>query len=142
MGIAVRAWIACSVSGLALLAGCSGGGPKTHAVSGKVEVKDGEVAILTGSNVEMMLETDETLRSSGKIDSTGAYQVQTQHGGKILDGAPEGKYKVRIVLGDESDEGVPKRKGNPIHPRYLDFATSGLSFTVPASDYTVSLSKK
>ncbi len=142
IGIAVRAWALWSIVGLIVLTGCSGGGPKTHAVSGKVEIKDGDATILTGSNVEMMLETDETMRASGKIDSAGAYKVQTQHEGKILAGAPEGKYKVRIVLGDESDEGVPKRKGNPIHPRFLDFATSGLSFTVPSGDYTVSLSKK
>jgi hypothetical protein len=141
MRIAVRALVIGSVA-LVLLTGCSGGGPKTHAVSGKVEVKDGDVAMLTGSNVEMMLETDETLRASGKIDAAGAFEVQSQIEGQLLKGAPEGKYKVRIVLGDESDEGVPKRKGNPIHPRFLDFATSGLSFAVPSGDYTVSLSKK
>jgi hypothetical protein len=39
-------------------------------------------------------------------------------------------------------EGVPKRKGNPFHPRYLDFEKSGLSITVPSSDYAVVLSKK
>jgi hypothetical protein len=54
----------------------------------------------------------------------------------------ERKYKARIVLADQSDEGVPKRKGNPIHPRFLNFATSGLTFTVPSGDLTVSLSKK
>jgi hypothetical protein len=141
MGIAVRASAVCLMS-LAVVAGCSEGGPKTHRVSGKVQIKDGDVAILAGSNVEMMLETDETMRANGRIDSGGSFEVQTQHEGKILPGAPEGKYKVRIVLGDESDEGVPKRKGNPIHPRYFSFDTSGLSFAVPASDYTVSLSRK
>jgi hypothetical protein len=141
MAFAVRA-VAAGMLAFVVFTGCSGGGPKTHAVRGKVEIKDGDVTILTGSNVEMMLETDETLRANGRIDAEGAFEVQTQHDGKILTGAPEGKYKVRIILGDESDEGVPKRKGNPIHPRYLSFETSGLSFTVPAGDYSVSLATK
>jgi hypothetical protein len=141
MRLAVRA-IASGMVAVVVLSGCSSGGPKTHAVRGKVEIKDGDVVILTGSNLEMMLETDETMRANGRIDSDGSFEVQTQHEGKILAGAPEGKYRVRIILGDESDEGVPKRKGNPIHPRYFSFETSGLSFTVPAGDYTVSLSKK
>jgi hypothetical protein len=141
MGFAVRA-VAAGMVVLVVCVGCSAGGPKTHAVRGKVEIKDGDVAILTGSNVEMMLETDETVRANGRIGSDGSFEVQSQHEGLILPGAPEGKYKVRIILGDESDEGVPKRTGNPIHPRYFSFETSGLSFTVPAGDYTVSLVKK
>ena len=61
---------------------------------------------------------------------------------KMLLGAPAGKYKARIILGDESDEGVPKRKGDPFHKRFLDFEKSKLSFTVPSGDYTVTVSKK
>ena len=125
-----------------LLVGCSAPSVKTHPVTGKVEIKDGDVAILTGSGVEFMHESDEFLRPSGNIDSSGNFTVKTLHQGEILVGAPEGKYKARIILGDESDEGVPKRKGNVIHPRYLEFATSKLSFTVPGGDYTVTLSKK
>lgn len=125
-----------------MLVGCGGKGLKTHPVSGKVEIKDGDVAILTGSGVEFQHETDEFLRPSGNLDSSGAFTVKTVHQGKIFVGAPEGKYKLRIILGDQSDEGVPKRKGDPIHKRFLEFNTSGLSVTVPSSEYTVSLSKK
>jgi hypothetical protein len=125
-----------------LLVGCSGPSVKTHAVTGKVEIKDGDAAILTGSGVELMHESDEFLRPSGNIDSSGNFTVKTLLRGEILPGAPEGKYKARIILADPNDDGVPKRKGNPIHPRYLEFATSGLSFTVPGGDYTVTLSKK
>jgi hypothetical protein len=125
-----------------LLAGCSGPSVKTHPVTGKVEIKDGDVAILTGSGVEFMHENDELLRPSGNIDASGNFIVKTLHQGEILPGAPEGKYKARIILADPNDEGVPKRKGNPIHPRYLEFATSGLSLMVPGGDYTVTLSKK
>jgi hypothetical protein len=127
---------------LVAVSGCGAHGVKTYPVKGKVEIKDGDVALLAGSHVELMQESDPDIRSSGKIEPGGNFSLQTQHQGKIVVGAPEGKYKVRIVLADESDEGVPKRKGDPIHKRFLDFNTSGLSVTVPSGDYTVSLSKK
>jgi hypothetical protein len=130
------------VVSLLLLVGCSNQSIKTHPVSGKVEIKDGDVAILTGSSVEFKHESDESFRPYGNIDSSGKFTVKTPFKGEILLGAPEGKYKARIILGDQSDEGVPKRKGDPIHKRFLDFNTSGLSVTVPSGDYTVSLSKK
>jgi hypothetical protein len=128
---------------LLALGGCSSQGVKTYPVAGKVEIKDGDVAILAGSYVELKREgEDDHLRPGGNIDSSGRFTVKTLHQGQLLQGAPEGKYKARITLGDESDEGVPKRKGNPIHPRFLDFETSGLSFTVPSADYTVALSRR
>jgi hypothetical protein len=122
--------------------GCGASGPKTHAVNGKVEMKDGDVAILTGSGVELKHESDENLRPTGNIDSKGSFTVKTLHQGEILIGAPEGNYKVRIILGDPSDEGVPKRKGDPIHKRFLDFDSSGLTMKVPSGNYDVSVSKK
>src|SRR5438105_5411280 len=131
-------------SGLLVVAGCSSQTVKTYPVIGKVEIKDGDVAILTGSAVEFKHESDEFLRPSGNIDSSGNFTVKTLYQGQILPGAPEGKYKARIILGDESDEGVPKRKGKAdvVHKRFLDFETSGLSFTVPAGDFKVAVSKK
>jgi hypothetical protein len=127
---------------LVALSGCGASGVKTYPVGGKVEVKDGDVAQLAGSHVELMQESDPDIRPNGKIRPGGSYSLQTQHQGKIVAGAPEGKYKVRIILGDENDAGVPKRKGDPIHKRFLDFTTSGLSVAVPSGDYTLSLSKK
>jgi len=125
-----------------LLAGCTGSSLKTHPVEGRVALKDGDVAILQGSHIELQHPSDESLRPSGVIDSSGAFSIKTLHQGEIVPGAPEGSYKARIVLADQSDEGVPKRKGNPVHPRFFDFDKSGLSFSVPAGDYSVSLSAK
>jgi hypothetical protein len=127
---------------LVVLVGCGSEALKTHAVNGKIEMKDSDVAILTGSSIEFKHATDELLRPIGNIDSSGRFTVKTTHQGKIVPGAPEGQYKARIVLADPTDEGVPKRKGDPIHKRFLEFETSGLSVTVPSGDYTVSLSKK
>jgi len=115
---------------------------KTHPVAGKVEIKDGDAAILTGSTVELQNETDESLRPYGNIDAGGNFSMKTLYKGNLLEGAPEGKYKARIILADPSDEGVPKRKGDPIHKRYFEFGTSKLTVSVPGGEYNVSLSKK
>jgi hypothetical protein len=129
---------------LVLLAagGCSGQKIKTIPVAGTVEIKDGDVSLLTRSSIELKSDADESLRAIGNIDSAGKFEVKTRYQGELVPGAPEGKYKARIVLADPSDEGVPKRKGNPIHQRFLEFETSGLVVTVPSGGYTVSLSRK
>jgi len=136
---------ALAAAGLSIIsiAGCSGGSSiKTHPVVGKVEIKDGDAAILTGSAVELQSEKDENLRPFGNIDSTGKFVVKTLYRGQLVDGAPEGKYKARINLADPSDEGVPKRKGDPINKKYYDFTASKLTLTVPSGDYNLPLSKK
>ena len=142
--VATRWAAPASCSGLLLMAltGCGSASVKTYPVKAKVEVKDGDVALLKGSHVELMHESQPEMHPSGKIQPGGGFVIETLHQGKILPGAPEGKYRVRIILGDESDEGVPKRKGDPIHKRFLAFETSGLSLTVPSGDYTIAVSKK
>ena len=103
-------------------------------------VAGGDVKLLTNSFVECMLESDPLVRASGKITPDGKFTLETLHEGQVLKGAREGAYKARIVMADEDDEGVPKNRGkNPIHRRFFDFQTSGLSITVPASG-TVTLS--
>src|SRR5688572_16890616 len=82
---------------LCALAGCSGPSLKTHPISGQVEIKDGDTALLAGSGVELKHETDETLRPSGTFDASGNFTVKTIHKGEIVEGAPEGKYKARII---------------------------------------------
>jgi len=128
-------------AGLALLVGCSSPAIKTYPVSGKIEVKGGDVAQLTGSSLELKSDADENLRPMGNIDAAGNFTVKTIYQGEIVPGAPEGQYTGRIILADPTDEGVPPRKGDPIHRRYLDFRSAGIKFSVPTGDYKVSLSK-
>jgi hypothetical protein len=142
MGQLSRETTVVSAAVLFLLAGCSSQKIKTQPVAGKVELAGGDVAILTGSTIEFKSDADETVRPTGNMDSAGNFTMKTLYQGDIVPGAPEGKYKARIILGDESDEGVPKRKGNPVHRRFLEFDTSGLTFSVPSADYTVKLSAK
>lgn len=137
-------WLAMSLVGCFLiLAGCSSAKIKTHPVQGKVTIQDGDVAILTGSHVELLAPDGAAeKRASGVIAADGTFVLKTLYEGEVVAGAPEGEYKARIILGDPSDENVPKRSGNPVHQRYLQFETSGLAMKVPSGEYSLSLSKK
>jgi hypothetical protein len=128
---------------LVVLGGCSEAGIKTYPVQGNVELTGGDTKLLTGSFVEFVLDSDPLVRSSGKITPEGRFTLETIHAGQVVKGVREGTYKAQIVLADEDDEGVPKGRGkNPIHKRFCDYKTSGLSFTVPAKgEVTVSVSK-
>ena len=125
-----------------LSSGCATPKLKIHPIKGKVELTGGDVALLKGSNVEFMQDADPMIRPTGVLAEDGSFSVQTQYEGELLSGAPEGSYKARIILADEGDEGIPKRPANVIHRRFLDFATSGLTVTVPSSEYKIAVSSK
>jgi hypothetical protein len=125
-----------------LAAGCGGNSLKTYPVRGKVSLADGDVKLLRNGHVEFMLESDQTMRASGKIGPDGSFVVQTQHKGVLLTGAPAGAYKGRIILSDEYDEPAAKRPPRPVHKRFLDFKKSGLKLTVPTDgEITVTVSR-
>ncbi len=109
--------------------GCGTGGPKTHPVRGRIQ--HGDVAALAGSHVEAALQGDANVRASGEIQPDGSFTLETLHAGAIRKGAPEGLYRVRIVLNDD-DPASGKRAGQSVARRFLSFDTSGLSIKVPA----------
>lgn len=131
------------VHGLAMivLCGCSGSSFKTHAVQGRVELTDGEAEALVGSIVEFMQDADPLVRASGKIMPGGTFTMETLHQGEVISGVPEGSYKARIILSDDDDTGAAKKGGQPVHKRFLDFKTSGLSCTVPSDSVTLKVSR-
>jgi hypothetical protein len=122
-------------------AGCSGSAIKTHPVQGKIEFADGNVEPLVGSIIEFMQVADPLIRSSGAIKSGGTYSMETMYQGEIVPGVPEGSYKARIILSDDEEPGATKKTGIPVDKRFLDFATSGLSVTVPGGDFTLKLTR-
>ena len=140
--LSIPVYVLALISGASFHCGCSRATIKTYPVAGRMQITDGDISLLTGSHVELLNETDVNIRASGKIASGGDFRMETLYQGRIVQGAPEGTYKARIVLADEGDEGVPKRKGEVIHRRYFDFQTSGLSLKVPGGDYNLSLSRK
>jgi hypothetical protein len=143
-GAAARG-VAAAALALALLgpAGCGKGKPKTYPVKGKVEFVDGKIEALAESNVEFQLEGESKVRAYGKIEPDGRFVMQTFHEGKSLPGAPEGTYRARILLPtdeEESEDDAPRRP-TPVHPRFLQFETSNLTFKVPVDgDITVTVS--
>lgn len=116
----------------ASLAGC-GRGPKTYPVKGIVELTNGEVTLLAGSQVELASLDDPAIRASGEIRADGSFKLQTLHNGDTIGGARLGNYQARIILADD-DQANLRRASQAVAPRFRDFKTSGLTVTVPAGE--------
>ncbi len=113
---------------VALTAGCGGGGPTLHPVSGLVLVDDqpagGATLVFHPVN-----STAESLRPGAVVGADGRFSLNTHPHGP---GAPEGEYVVLVTWfnsssgkGDSSD-GPKSRLPN----RYANAAQSGLKATV------------
>lgn len=116
--------------------GCGTRGPRTHTVRGKIELTGADVASLVGSHVEAVSTDDPLLRASGEIREDGRFILQTLHAGRVLDGAPAGSYKVRVILSDD-DPARRRQAAKAIARRFLDFEASNLTFDVPSSQEVV-----
>jgi hypothetical protein len=109
-------------------AGCSNG-PKLYPVHGKVVYPDGS-PMLGGAIMFEPVENSLNVMSQGTIDNdTGKFMLTTYTPG---DGAMIGRHRV-IIRGRRSNpksEVVDPTTIGQIHPRFTDFATSGLEFTI------------
>ncbi len=95
-----------------------------------------------GHNLEAALGTDLAVRAYGQIQEDGSFSLETLQAGVLYSGAAEGSYRVRIVLSDD-DPGARRRAAQALHPRFLQFDSSGLSIQVPNNDpVTVVLSRQ
>ncbi len=121
---------------IALSLGCAPGGPPVHTVRGKVVLPGGDVGLLAGHHVEAALVDDPAVTASGVIGPDGTFTLETLHAGRILRGAREGAYRVRIYPADE-DEAGRRRPPPPVAARYLDFESSGLTLAVPPAGEVV-----
>jgi hypothetical protein len=123
----VAALLACAV--LIEAAGCGPSGPETFPVTGKVVYKGrGNVSQLTGGRVRFQSVSDPSLVAVGEIEDTGAFSLGSFLKDKALPGVPAGQYKARVEPPVDDEEGKPLPV---LHPRYLSFDKSGLTFTVP-----------
>jgi len=109
---------------LLLLAGC--GGPKTYPVEGKVTFPDGTP--LKGGLVTFSPKDPNAPRvgSRGEVGEDGSFRMSTHRPG---DGVPEGAYRVAVsppTAGPDADKPRPPL----IDPKFTDFDTSELEFTV------------
>lgn len=119
--------------GLACVLGCGDSGPKTYPVNGTITLPSGDSSPLAGHNIEASLDGEPTVRASGVIEPDGRFKLETLQGGKIVTGAREGSYKVRLVLSDD-DAASRKLAKKAVPARYFQFDTSGLAFQVPGDD--------
>ena len=113
--------------------GCSRDEPETHSVSGRIVLTGGDASQLAGHHVEAVLEGDPTVRASGVIGPDGAFVLESLHAGAVKKGARAGRYQARVVAAEENEDGKKLRKP-PVAAKHLKFETSGLSFSVPATD--------
>ena len=124
-----------TVIGLATLAGC--GGPSVEPVRGQVKIADGSsVAAVANGHVELESTANKQVRASGKINTEGQFEVQSQIDGKLLKGALPGSYRARVIPpqgGDDTD--TPRPANAPrVARKFQDFETSGLTVEVPAKE--------
>ncbi|MFO0806329.1 MAG: hypothetical protein U0791_24765 [Gemmataceae bacterium] len=119
--------------GLAFVLGCGDSGPKTYPVNGTITLPSGDSSPLAGHNIEASLDGEPTVRASGVIEPNGRFKLETLQNGKVVTGAREGTYKVRLVLSDD-DAASRKLARKAVPPRYFQFDTSGLAFQVPSED--------
>jgi hypothetical protein len=130
---------------LALLAvaGCGGHGPKVYPVRGKVVLTDGDVKLLEESYVELAMDGNPGARVDGTIGPDGKFDLQITQAGNILKGAEAGTYRARIVLAEDGSRETIRKRQAAVHPRFRDFAKSGLTVQVPTGgEVTLTVSAK
>jgi hypothetical protein len=129
-----------TLAALALLALTGCGAPKTYPVQGKVVFDGGNLQQLAGGSVELVHNSDRSVRAYGTIQPDGTFVLQTLYQGEQLPGALEGTYQARVVLAGDGD--LPPGSV-AVDPSYLDFHSSGLTFRVPSdSDLTIKVLPK
>lgn len=116
-----------------LSTGCTKSGPRTYPVKGQVEIAGGNIHPIVGHTVEVALDSDPRVRAAGQIQSDCTFVLESLRGSTVEQGAIAGTYRARIVLADD-DLRSRNQAVQVIHPRFLQFEKSGLSFRVPADE--------
>lgn len=133
-------WLVMMAAATTTLSGCGQSGPKTHRVSGKLVVQNGDINQFKGHQIEATLVDNPEVKASGMIEADGSFTLETLDKGTLYSGAREGKYQARIVLVDEGDGQTKKPK---VPRSYLQNKTSGWSVQVPAQgEVTLTLASK
>jgi len=109
--------------------GCSNRNPTTHPVHGEVRFPDGKPP--TKGNVEFeLLDQEMPITATGEISEDGTFVLGTF---ELDDGAIAGRHRAVVIADHEIGTGVERPGMLPpptLHPRFRDFKTSGLEFTV------------
>ena len=125
--VAFVAWL------VVVASGCSNGNPTTHPVHGDVRFPDGRP--LTKGTVEFeLLDQEKPITATGEIANDGTFVLGTF---ELDDGAIAGRHRAVVIADHQIGTGVERPGKLPppaLHPRFRDFKTSGLEFTVEPGD--------
>ncbi len=110
--------------GVAAAAGGCGSGLRTHPVEGTVTTPEGTP--LAGVQV-IWQRIDQPLMCTAITDESGRYRVGTR---RPADGAPPGRYRVKLVEPQAGD--IDAAPAERVPPRYRNLESSGLEWTVEA----------
>jgi hypothetical protein len=93
----------CLAFGLLFTASCTGGVvlPTTYPATGTVVYKGGQP--MTSGSVQFNSDSDPLLRVMGTIEKDGQFKLTTVKDNAKADGAPEGVYRVFVLLAPVSD---------------------------------------
>ena len=121
---AVILWVAIVM----LLQGCGGSGLETYPVQGTVTLSDGTP--ITSGVIEFE-SSEQSVAAVGWIQEDGTFTMGTagQDNGAVL-GSHRVLLRPHMPLGDGAEATGFRRA--PIPPRYSQYETSGLEFTVEA----------
>jgi|GEM_PF-1818280 hypothetical protein len=118
------------------LSGCSG--QAQPSLTGKVVHKEAlEIKFLSDS-IELQSVSNPTQFAYGQLSETGEFSVESLIDGKIVKGAPAGKYRVRFVVSDDDIE-HKKELLSKIDKRFFNHELSGWNVDVPATNVVLEL---
>lgn len=114
-------------------AGCSEG---RYPVHGKVTREDGE-PVKESMVVFESVDRQPNITARGDVDANGEFALGTTSPG---DGAPAGKYRVKVTPLMSNPDEPPQ---TPFDPRFTDFNSSGLEFEVKrgANDFPIKVAR-
>ena len=124
-------WLVFTMFAAALI-GCGGG--NTAPVNGRVKFKDGsDVSVLAGHTVTFETDADR-MSGYGDIQADGTFKITTV---TANDGALIGNHRISITPPEPPpDAPLPKPL---IHPKYNDYATSGLTAEIKPGPNNIDL---
>ena len=121
-------WLICLM--FALFVGCDFGGAAVYPVSGKVVFQDGSPLTTGGQVIFESLNNDgATHHAMGAIAGDGTFEIKMANANGVL----PGKYRCKLRgTADPSRSTMENRMPATarIHPRFEQYATSGLEFEV------------
>ncbi len=106
---------------------------------GRIALSTDSGFTFAGDTIELRDRDQPTRLAFGQIQPDGSFVVESLIDGKIVSGAPAGKYQARLVISDDDYEHKQRAK-KAIPKKFFSFDTSDLLVEVPASDIQLKLS--